>query len=181
MQHFERIHIAPDPSTERFVSFIDKGSSYYTGAIKELSDLTIGLFLKAACFFRLPKGAFAIIDVYQIKTVDDKGVVDLSHVFDYTVHNSRGTLTPLDRLPEFLEAKDRLLLGELTEKLKPIFGSPDPVEPGEIPPLNCTTVCGGIKRTIPCPDPDGQHAQCNGGPDIYNVTCVNDDAPTDGD
>ncbi len=208
MRHLTRLYFENTATTEQFVSLVDQGVengnplfNIKVGNISNpmtLAEATDALqFLQfTPCFFKLPMGAHAIVDIYIPDVIGSTA----KKVFDYQVFKakSREHKKALARdMAEFRERLNRIpaeafqVAGSHAHKLEATLGPTGPTGPagatvatgptgpttsiccysssGPSGPMN---PCGG-QTSIPCADPIFTRASCANG----TLQCVNFEPP----
>lgn len=142
-EHFTKFHIPPSDTSERFGVFYEvfdgSGDLTVAFALPTFGQLNITDLTKSSALFKIPKGCFAVVDVYVAKILVDGKPVN-KFFFDYEVFNSSMT-AGLEDVFDRLTAKE---------------SKDDPPHPGF-----CPGDCGGINAYYGCENPLGMHYDCD--------------------
>lgn len=148
------ITIAPDTDCERFAACMPAGKNGFNLVVRKISSMTRLNIGASECFFRLPQGASATIDVFD---KDPKAALK-SLVFDFKVSDSEATFTPSDALARDW-AKENIFKDSVP------FREESPVD------MNfCAAFCEGELHVIVCDNPDTTYLSCE---DTTECTRIN--------
>ena len=209
MRHLTRLYFENTTSTEQFVSLIDQGVenthplfSIKVGSVSrpmttaEATDI-LQFMQFTPCFFKLPTGAHAIVDIY----IPDVSGSAAAKVFDYQVFKAKKPGHKKGHAQDLAEFRERLkkipaevfhVAGSQAYKPEGTSGPGGPAGPitatgptaptasiccysssGPSGPMN---PCGG-QTSIPCPDPIFTRASCD--QVSKTLKCVSTEPPGD--
>ncbi len=217
MRHLTRLYFENTSTVEQFVSLVDQGVErvehsdgqvvfipLYSIKVGNLSNpMTLTEAMEALqflqftpCFFKLPSGAHAIVDVY----IPDLSESQAPKVFDYQVFKASKPERTIRLAREMAEFRQRLsqipaavfepvAAAEQASATSSPAGPAGPTATGPTSPTGPATSiccysssgpsgpmhpCGG-QTCIPCPDPISTRASCVEG----NLRCVLFEPPGD--
>ncbi len=164
MRHYRRLQYSNTTPDHLFVAIVDKGndppgSHCYSTIVEKVSNPNaLTYMLASACFFKLPVGADAVVDLY----VEDEEAVQSPITFDVHISKARmATLTDaqkanLKSIQEKLDEIPRETLQGASASNNSL-DSAAPITLGSTCSLSYS--CNG-QTTRPCPDPLEYYAAC---------------------
>lgn len=174
MRYFRRLYFENRTTEDGFVAIIDKqlGNYDFNTVFDKLSSPSAAVYLYAAqCYFKLPIGATAVVDIYIPN--DDKSLEPMT--FDFEIRKAKRSKARTDAdqaaIVELRKAFEQIP-SELFNRASPTI-QPEANASGGFQ-FRCSTgaSCNG-QTDRECDDPLNMHAEC-----ISNqLECISDPGP----